>query len=86
MRETAWTVSNVFSERGHQAGMWLGPCTVWPLRINCLYIRNDVVNDVTCSDTGVSETLAIWLAPVTQTCFRRVSGYLVRQRDEQYAV
>jgi hypothetical protein len=84
--ETAWTVINVFSERGHLAGMWLGPCSMWPLSINCLYIRIVVVNDVACSDTGVSETLAIWIESVTRTCFRRVSGYLIRRRDEQHAI
>jgi hypothetical protein len=86
IRETAWAVINVFSERGHPAGMWLGPCSVWPLSINCLYVRIVAVSDVACSDTGVSGTLAIWLEPVTQTCFLRESGYLIRRRDEQHAV
>ena len=63
---------NVCPEHDHLAGMWLGPCSMWPLSINCVNIRIVVVNDVACSDTGVYEILAIWLEPVTQTCFRRV--------------
>lgn len=86
IRETAWTVTNVFSEHGRLAGMCLGPCSVWPLSINCSYVRTVVANDVACSDTGVFEPLAIRFEPVTQTCFRRVSGYLIRWRDEQHAV